>query len=243
MRILAVDTSAVTASAAIAEDGKLVACTELRTKMTHSQTILPMITDLLKNSALAPGDMDAVAVNVGPGSFTGVRIGVSAVKGLCFAENIPCIPISTLESIAYNLMGLPLEGVICAVMDARCAQVYTALFTVEGETVERLTPDEAISIENLKNRLISLKKSVFLVGDGASLCYNTLRSEVPSLYLAPDRLLYQNAAGVAAAAGSHLTEMCTADALQPLYLRLPQAERELRARQMQSTAVDCKSSQ
>ena len=238
MRILAVDTSAVTASAAVTEDGRLVAGAELRTKMTHSQTVLPMITDMLKNSGLSLQDMDALAVNVGPGSFTGVRIGVAAVKGLCFADNIPCIPVSTLESIAYNFVGLPFDGIVCAVMDARCAQVYTACFTVQGETVERLTPDEAISIENLKNRLISFKKSVFFVGDGASLCYNALRFDIPAVYVAPDRLLYQNAAGVAAAAGRHMTEACSADALQPVYLRLPQAERELRARQSQSAAAD-----
>ncbi len=230
MKILAIHTSAVTASAAVLEDGALVTATELRSKMTHSQTILPMVQDMLKNAALTLGDMDVLAVNVGPGSFTGVRIGVAAVKGLCFADNIPCVPVSTLESMAYNFKGLPGEQTVCAVMDARCGQVYTALFAVAGDTVTRLSPDEAISIEALGKRLKNLEKTVILVGDGAKLCYTTLAGAVTDLNLAPDHLRYQNAIGVAAAA-LHCDERCDAAALQPVYLRLPQAERELKAKQ------------
>lgn len=230
MKILAIDTSATTASAAILEDGALVASAELRSKMTHSQTILPMVEDMLKNAALTLNDVDAMAVNVGPGSFTGVRIGVAAVKGLCFADNIPCIPVSTLESMAYNFKGMPAEYTVCATMDARCGQVYTALFEVAGETVARLSPDEAISIEELGNRLKNSKKMLILVGDGAKLCYTALKDTVPDLYLAPDHLRYQSAVGVASAA-FHSDARCDADALQPVYLRLPQAERELKARQ------------
>ncbi len=229
MKILAIDTSAVTASAAIVEDGALITATELRSKMTHSQTILPMVEDMLKNAALTLKDIDAAAVNVGPGSFTGVRIGVAAVKGFCFADNMPCVAVSTLESMAYNFIGLPEKQTVCAVMDARCGQVYTALFEV-GDTVVRLSPDEAISIEEVGNRLKNLEKSVILVGDGAKLCYTTLQKVVSNLYLAPDHLRYQNAVGVALAA-FNTEERCDADALQPVYLRLPQAERELRAKQ------------
>ncbi len=229
MKILAIDTSAVTASAAIVEDGALITATELRSKMTHSQTILPMVEDMLKNAALTLKDIDAAAVNVGPGSFTGVRIGVAAVKGFCFADNLPCVAVSTLESMAYNFVGLPEKHTVCAVMDARCAQVYTAMFEV-GETVTRLSPDEAISIEELGNRLRNSGKTVILVGDGAKLCYTALEKLVPNLCLAPDHLRYQNAVGVALAAFSK-EERCSADALQPVYLRLPQAERELKAKQ------------
>lgn len=229
MRILAVDTSAVTASCAVREDDNLVASAELRSKMTHSQTILPMVEDMLKNAALTLHDIDLLAVNVGPGSFTGVRIGVAAVKGLAFAENIPCVPVSTLHSMAYNFIGLPGTQTVCAVMDARCGQVYTALFEVSGNAVTRLTEDAAISIENLKKELISLEKSVILVGDGANLCYTMLSSDVPLLAIAPDHLRYQTAVGVSAAAAS-TADRCDAAALQPVYLRLPQAERELKAR-------------
>ncbi len=229
MKILAIDTSAVTASAAVLEDGALITATELRSKMTHSQTILPMVENMLKNAALSLKDIDVAAVNVGPGSFTGVRIGVAAVKGFCFADDIPCAAVSTLESMAYNFLGLPEKQTVCAVMDARCGQVYTATFEV-GDAVTRLTPDEAISIEELGNRLKKTEKSVILVGDGAKLCYTTLEKVVPNLYLAPDHLRYQNAIGVAAAA-YHSAERCDAAALQPVYLRLPQAERELKAKQ------------
>lgn len=207
-----------------------MASAELRSKMTHSQTILPMVEDMLKNAALTLKDVDTMAVNVGPGSFTGVRIGVAAVKGLCFAEDIPCVPVSTLESMAYNFKDMPAEYTVCAAMDARCGQVYTALFRVAGETVARLSPDEAISIEELGNRLKNFEKTVILVGDGAKLCYTTLEGVVPDLHLAPDHLRYQNAVGVASAA-FHSDTRCDAAALQPVYLRLPQAERELKAKQ------------
>lgn len=229
MRILAVDTSAVTASCALTEDGKLVASAELRSKMTHSQTILPMVEDMLKNAALTIKDVDVLAVNVGPGSFTGVRIGVAAVKGIAFADEKPCVAVSTLHSMAYNFVGLPQVQTVCAVMDARCAQVYTALFEVQGDTVTRLTEDAAIPIAELKTQLLAMDKSVMLVGDGAALCYTALKDEVPSLLLAPDHLRYQNATGVARAAQT--AKFCAAASLQPVYLRLPQAERELKAKQ------------
>ena len=237
MKILAIDTSAVTASCAVCEDGRLVAASELRSKMTHSQTVLPMVHDMLKNSALTLKGIDTLAVNVGPGSFTGVRIGVAAVKGMAFTDKKPCVAVSSLESMAYNFAGLPLDGIVCAVMDARCGQVYAALFRIEGETVHRLSPDAAISIENLKKMLISEKKSVFFVGDGANLCYTSLRSELPSSVLAPDRLRFQHAAGTAACAfvKAQAGELTDAAQLRPVYLRLPQAERELRAKQKAGT--------
>ncbi len=229
MKILAVDTSAITASCAVIEEGKLIAAAELRSKMTHSQTILPMVQDMLKNAALALHDIDLLAVNVGPGSFTGVRIGVSAVKGIAFTGDIPCAPVSALHSMAYNFVGLPQVQTVCAVMDARCGQVYTALFQVDGQTVTRLTDDTAISVTDLQQQLCALQKPVMLVGDGAQMCYTLMCETVTALYLAPDHLRYQTAVGVAAAAQS--VAHCSADALQPVYLRLPQAERELKARQ------------
>ena len=226
MKILAFETSAGPASCAVIDDGKVLALSYVNTPLTHSQTLMPMAEALLKHSGLALDQMDRLAVSAGPGSFTGIRIGISAVKGLAFANHIPCVGVSTLAAIARNGAGIPFDGVICSVMDARCSQVYTACFA--GGSLERITPDEAISVDELKNRLISYKKSVLLLGDGAELCYNTLREKVPGLILAaPDRR-YQTAAGVAAVALT--ADPVSHEALQPVYLRLPQAERELRAK-------------
>ena len=168
MKILAIESSAGPASCAITQDGDILAEAGVNTRLTHSQTLMPMVQDMLRNSQTALTDIDVLAVAAGPGSFTGVRIGVAAVKGLAFARGIPCAAVSTLAAMAENLRGVPFDGVICSVMDARCRQVYTACF--DGASLDRLTPDEAISLEDLKIRLLSYKKPIFLVGDGAAMC-------------------------------------------------------------------------
>lgn len=231
--ILAIETSAGPASCALTRNGEIVASAAVNTRLTHSQTLMPMVQDMLRNSGAALKDVELFAVAAGPGSFTGVRIGVAAVKGLAFPDDKPCAAVSTLAAMARNAEGIPFDGLVCAVMDARCSQVYTACFACEGGRLSRLTPDEAISIVDLKNRLLSAKKSVFLVGDGASMCYTELQGQVPGLLLAPPHLRFQQAAGVAAEAAQMVREgrLCSAAELQPAYLRLPQAERELRARQ------------
>ena len=233
MNILALETSAGPASCAVTRDGQVLASAYINTPLTHSQTLLPMVEDMLKNAALSLDDMDLLAVAAGPGSFTGVRIGVAALKGLAFARNIPCAAVSTLAAIARGAEG-GFDGVICAAMDARCRQVYTASFETTGEGLRRLTPDEAISTDELKNRLISYKKPIFLLGDGAQLCYTEFRDDpqLEKLYLAPPARRYQQATGVAAEAAEMAAagETVSAEQLQPVYLRLPQAERELRAR-------------
>lgn len=233
MRILAIESSAGPASCAVWEDGELLACAAVNTRLTHSQTLLPMAADMLKNAGLTLESVDVLAAAVGPGSFTGVRIGVAAVKGLAFAQDKPCAGVSTLAAMARGLEGLPMEGMICPVMDARCRQVYTAAFSLGGGKAVRQTPDEAISLEELKCRLLSIEKPILLVGDGAVMCYNELNASVPFLRLAPARLRLQHAAGVAAEAArlAETGELCRAEQLLPAYLRLPQAERELRARQ------------
>lgn len=249
MKILAIDSSAGPVSAAVIGDGVLMASAYGNTHLTHSQTLLPMVEDMLKNAALTLEDMEALAVSVGPGSFTGVRIGVAAVKGLAFSLNKPCAAVSTLEAMAYNFSGLPLDCTICAAMDARCAQVYAALFSCRAGEIARLTPDQALPIAELAGRLESVnacadvsigtnmdkavEKCIILVGDGAQLCYNTLQGQVPGLILAPAHLRYQQAAGVAAVAEKLAAcgGLMDAAALQPVYLRLPQAERELRLKQ------------
>lgn len=233
MKILAIETSAGAASAAVYDDGKLSAEFFTDVKLTHSQTIMPMTQSLLECAKIKLSDIDLFAVAHGPGSFTGLRIGIAAVKGLAYGQNKPCIGISTLEAMAYNLLSC--EGYICCAMDARCSQVYTALFKCSGSKIERVTPDEAIKIDELKEKLLNLtsnsQSDIFLVGDGAQLCYNRLAQEIPTLRLAEFNVRSQRASGVCAAAAlKSEDEWITADKLVPSYLRLPQAQRELMAK-------------
>lgn len=227
MKILAVDTSATAASVAVAEENKLIGEFSINTALTHSQTLMPMVDELLKNTGLSVNDIDAVAVNAGPGSFTGVRIGVAAVKGIAFPKNLPCVSVSTLESMAYNMLGN--DCIVCSVMDARCSQVYNALFRVKGCTVTRMTDDRALSLTDLKNELQNINEKVVLVGDGAVLCSKFLGSEIENIMLAPFNNRIQTASSVAYAAFEKINngETVKADELMPVYLRLPQAQREL----------------
>lgn len=232
--ILAVDTSATPVSCAILQDDRLLAAYYAHTKSTHSQTLMPMIEHALRINGLTMQDVDALAVNNGPGSFTGVRIGVSAVKGFAFSEKKPCIEVSTLASMAEAFRGLPMDAILCCAMDARCQQVYTALFEIDshGEVV-RLSDDEAIALDELKTRLEAIEKPIVFVGDGAQICFAAFFDALPSSSIAPISSRYQSAANVAAAAMRKLQsgETISDAALLPSYLRLPQAERELRSRQ------------
>nr|WP_316613679.1 tRNA (adenosine(37)-N6)-threonylcarbamoyltransferase complex dimerization subunit type 1 TsaB [uncultured Ruminococcus sp.] len=227
MLICSVDSSAAPASVCLFEDDKLVAEYYLNTGFTHSQTLMAMLESVLKISGKSAEDIDLYAVNSGPGSFTGVRIGVSAVKGMAYAQDKPCVEVSTLESMAYNFLGS--HAVICACMDARRRQVYHGLFRVDGNTVERLCDDKAIAVDEL---LSSLPKDeeIILVGDGAELVYQN--TEIPTVKLAPPNLRYQRASSVAlAAVGSYNRgEVTSPSALMPRYLRLSQAERERNAK-------------
>ncbi len=226
MKILAVDTSAVCASVAITEEGKILSECSINTGLTHSRTLLPMIDSALKNSEINLSDIDLFACSVGPGSFTGIRIGVAAIKGLCFSTEKSCVPVSTLEALAYNLTGQTCTAV--SVMDARCNQVYCGIFSVDGDTVTRLTEDMALKIEDLGERLKAYDDIIF-VGDGASLCYKALGYKKASA-----QNLYQRGSSVCFAAEDKLKKgeaPMEGEKLMPTYLRLPQAERELRAKQ------------
>ena len=227
MKILALETSAVTASAAVTEDERLLSQSFQNSGLTHSATLMPMVSDLLKNTGLALKDMDVIAVAAGPGSFTGVRIGVAAAKGLAWPEDKPCAPCSTLESMAWPLAHLEGRLIVCA-MDARRAQVYNALFLARGEGLERRSPDRAISMAELGEELKNFPEIKIVVGDGARLCYNTLREEVPGLTLAPVHLRMQSAWGVARAAEelARAGGLVSGGELAPVYHRLSQAERE-----------------
>lgn len=223
MKILSVDTSAVCASVAITEDSKIISLCSTNAGLTHSRTLLPMIDAALKNSETSLDDIDYFSCSVGPGSFTGIRIGISAIKGLADGLCKKCVAVSTLEGLAYNLLGQ--DVIACAVMDARCKQVYTALFDINGNTVTRLTDDEAIKIEQLKERLEKFDKKIVFVGDGAQLCHDELGYNI-----APPTLRFQNAASVAFASSNNFDEskLMSASELMPVYLRLPQAQRELK---------------
>lgn len=229
MKILGIDSSAKSASAAVTENGKIISNFYINTGLTHSQTLMPMIDSALKCADLSVDDIDLIAVNKGPGSFTGIRIGVAAAKGIADVKNIPCIGISTLEAMAYNLTDI--DCVACCVMDARCNQVYTALFRITDGTVERITDDSAISIEELKNILKTYNNLKILVGDGAELCYNKLNYDVENLKIVGETARFQNAAGVCHAAEKYDTFISSSE-LVPDYLRLPQAERELKAKKL-----------
>ena len=226
MLILAFETSAKAASVALTENGKLLGESYQNTGLTHSQTLMVMAEDLLKQCGKTVADITAVAVAEGPGSFTGVRIGVAAAKGFAWGRELPCHGISTLEAMAVSLGAF--EGHICACMDARRNQVYNALFLVDGGTVERVTEDRAIALADLKTELEHIDGPIFLVGDGANLTYKTLSGEIPNLILPPEHRLHQRAVGVALLAEKQQAAGNSGDAnaLSPNYLRLSQAERE-----------------
>ena len=230
MRILAIDSSATAASAALLDDSRLLGEFYINTRLTHSQTLMPMIDNLLRCTRSDLQSVDLFAVSAGPGSFTGIRIGVASVKGLAMAQNKPCAGVSTLEAMAQNLGHL--DCTVCAVMDARCGQVYNAIFTAHGNSIERITPDRALSIENLAEDCKNYAKPLFLVGDGAKLCYNNERFKSLNAVLPPEHLLYQRAWGVARSAVNVYKQggAVSPAALMPVYLRPPQAERELKKR-------------
>ena len=226
MRILAFETSAKAGSVAILENGVLLAENYCNTGLTHSQTLMVMAEDALKSCGLTPSDVEAVAVAAGPGSFTGIRIGVAAAKGFSWGSDIPCCGVSTLEAMATSL-GV-YDGFVLPVMDARRSQVYNAVFRADAGVLSRVTEDRAIALADLAEEIKNLEKPVFLVGDGSNLCYNTLKDTVCNLVLPPEHKMHQRAAGVALVAEKMLQngENCDGATLTPNYLRLSQAERE-----------------
>lgn len=217
--LLSVDSSAVTASAALTDGDKILKSEFMNTGLTHSETLLPMIKRVMGDTDYR--SLDAIAITAGPGSFTGVRIGVATVKGLAFVNNTPCISVSTLEAIAHNFVDR--DCIVCAVMDARRMQFYNALFEVKNGKVNRLTPDRAISIDDLREELKQFN-NVIIAGDGAKLCFDNIGMD--NCMIADDDLVYQNAIGVARAAKNK--DKISPKALMPVYLRQSQAERELK---------------
>jgi len=226
VKILALESSAVSACVAVCEDDLLIAQSFQNSGLTHSRTLMPMVESLLKNCGLTLGEMEIIAVAVGPGSFTGLRIGVAAAKGLAWPGDKPCAGVSTLEAMAWGVAHM--GGEICAVMDARRKQVYNARFEVVDGRPVRLTPDRAIGLDALRDELRKGEKEQIIVGDGTSLCYNELAGHSLPVRLPPPHLRLQTAWGVARAALelARTEGLVTAGELTPVYLRLSQAERE-----------------
>ena len=226
MKTLALETSAKSVSVAVTENGTLLAQAYQDRGLTHSVTLMPLLDGMLKTAGLTLDDMDIIAVAQGPGSFTGIRIGVSAAKGLAWAKALPCCGVSTLE------------GVVVGAMDARRQQVYNALFRTENGRVTRLCADRAVAMELVAEELAAMPEPKLIVGDGAALLYDFLQKAGIGCRLASPLHRQQSAAGVALAA-EHLAAQgltCSAQELQPVYLRLSQAERERLARGLSLTA-------
>ena len=231
MLTLAFESSAKAASVALCEDGRLISQVIQCSGLTHSRTLLPMAEDLLKNAEMEMKQIDCFAVAQGPGSFTGIRIGIATVKGLAWAADKPCIGVSTLAAMAWN--GVAAGGLICAVMDARRSEVYNALFRIEDGRPVRLCPDRAISLSALTEELREKGEAPFLVGDGTELASAFFREQHLDHRVPPENVRWQNAWGVAMEAAGK--KLCTSQELLPVYLRLSQAERERQARLSRNT--------
>ena len=226
MLILAFETSAKAASVALMDGTKLLGEAYQNPGLTHSQTLMVMAEDVLKQCGKSAQDVQAVAVAEGPGSFTGVRIGVAAAKGYAWGSCIPCYGVSTLEAMAESL-GI-YEGFVCPCMDARRSQVYNALFYVNRGEIERHREDRAIALTDLQEDLEHLDGPIYLVGDGSALTYNTLKDSIEELILPPEHRIHQRAVGVGLVAARMAAEGLAPSGgeLTPNYLRLSQAERE-----------------
>lgn len=235
MKILAIETSAKSVSAAVVENGVPLASAYQNMGLTHSRTLMPLVDGMLSAAGLRVQDMDLLAAANGPGSFTGLRIGVSALKGLAWALEKPCCGVSTLAAMARNLAHM--EGLIICAMDARRNQVYNALFLAHDGVLTRQCPDRAIGLAELAEEIKNRPEPKFVVGDGAGLCYNHLLEQDVPCRMAPPQLVMQNAVGVALAAEETAAagQVTTARDLVPVYLRLSQAERERLARGLKIT--------
>ena len=235
MKILAIETSAKSVSAAVVENGVPLASAYQNMGLTHSRTLMPLVDGMLSAAGLRVQDMDLLAAANGPGSFTGLRIGVSALKGLAWALEKPCCGVSTLAAMARNLAHM--EGLIICAMDARRNQVYNALFLAHDGVLTRQCPDRAIGLAELAEEIKNRPEPKLVVGDGAGLCYNHLLEQDVPCRMAPPQLVMQNAVGVALAAEEMAAagQVTTARDLVPVYLRLSQAERERLARGLKIT--------
>ena len=235
MKILAIDTSALVATAALCDDEKLIAVYSQKAGMTHSQTMLPIIKNIMDNTETNIDDVDLIAVSEGPGSFTGIRIGIATVKGLAFGKNKICIGVSTLEAMARTIADFCTDAIICPVMDARRNQLYNAVFEMRGGKLLRLTEDRMIEAPVLAKELDAMDRPVYFVGDGYDIM---AKMKLSYQRETPVACRWQNGYGVAMAAlalynNTEDKSVFTDRMLRPEYLRLPQAERELKEKEAQ----------
>jgi len=233
MKILALETSAKAVSAALIEDGKVLASGYQDTGLTHSRTLMPIVEHLFRNTGLSLAECDAVAVAAGPGSFTGIRIGVAAAKGLAFGADKPAVGVSTLAAMARNAAFA--DGLILCAMDARRQQIYNALFEAKDGSLTRLTEDRAIALADLAEELRGDSRPITVLGDGARLTFDYLTSAGIPCRLAPPHLLMQSATSVALEAEALIRagKAVSAQELEAVYLRPAQAER-LRMKQKEN---------
>lgn len=231
MKILSIECSATPCSVALSENGQIISGAFTLERLTHSQTLMPMVEDVLKRGNTEISEVEGFAIAAGPGSFTGVRIGISAVKGLAAAKKNLCAAVSTLYAMAH--LHLNKDCIVCAVMDARCNQVYNANFDITDGKITRLCEDRALLLEELKKEIENISqngdKCVIIMGDGAELFFPYV-NDLENVQLAEDGCRYQSANGVALAAHTLFEkgETVSPEKLLPVYLRLPQAERELK---------------
>lgn len=225
MKILAIDTSSKNSSVAICDNENILSEFNINNSITHSQTIMPMLSSALELAKIKLQNIDIFAVSSGPGSFTGIRIGMSAIKGLALGLNKPCVSISSLESLAYNFLFY--NGMICSVIDAKCENVYSSIFKINNQNVIRLSEDRLISINDLCNNLLTYNKDIMIVGDATNiLCSSNIsNSFIPS----PINLRLQKATSIAKIALEKYNnnQMTNSENLIPLYLNKPQAEKNL----------------
>lgn len=220
MKILAIDSCAKSASAALVENGSVICETFANIGLTHSETLMPMISFTLDTAKVSPNEIDLYSLTIGPGSFTGIRIGAAAIKGMAQAGNKKCVPVSSLEAIAYPYRNS--GNTVCSVMDARCSQVYCAAF----RNGERLFEDKAILIEDLFSILKEYNEKIVFVGDGAKLVYETLKDRLDCVRANPENE-FPHASSVALLAEERIDTAQDYSEIVPVYLRLPQAQREL----------------
>lgn len=236
MKILAIDSSGLTASAALAEEGRLIGSFSTNTKMTHSVSLLPMVDTLLRQTGVGPEEIGAVAAAAGPGSFTGLRIGCATVKGLALAWDVPVIGVPTVDALAWNVAGA--EGLVCPILDARRQQTYTGIYaftTRDGQEpgirMEILRQQCATTIEELVQDLNRKREQVTFLGDGVPVFSAYIRENLRVPYrFAPEHMRLQNASSVASLALVYAAEGKFTDGamFRPIYLRETQAERERR---------------
>ena len=230
MKILSLDTSGLVASCAISENGKIVAEYTLNYKLTHSQTIMPMIDEIVKLSQTDISTIDYIACAAGPGSFTGLRIGAATAKGFAHGLNKPIIPVPTLEALAYNIFGT--EKYICPIMDARRKQVYNGVYIFEDYELKEILPPQTRIIDEVLEFVSGLDKKAIFLGDGVFV-YEEAIKRCENALLAPLNCNLQRAASVAAAAESYAAKgkFIKGSDFAPEYLRKSQAERELEEKQ------------